>query len=724
MATSSTSDSTSDASAPAGGADAARAAAPAAASALDDGQKRAIQAAYRAWLAGRDFKPRRGQREMIAAVARTLAGPAPRIAVVEAGTGTGKTAAYCLAAIPLAQALGKRVVIATATVALQEQIALRDLPDLETHAGIEFTFALAKGRRRYVCLKRLDARLSQEQQELPFATTPTAEHLRTYERMVDLFSRGSWRGDIDSWEDTPEPEVWQPITTDHRGCANTRCSFFHDCPHFVARAELGRVDVIVANHDVVLADLALGGGTLLPAPDETILVIDEAHHLAEKTQRHFTARAQLRGAMQWLDQLNAAVGTCAQRFSRPAELVALATRLAADTAAAAELIKDVEAVVRGLEFPAAGERPAHRFPLGRVDTALAEPCAGLAVRFGGIGARLTELREGLDAVTAGTRVWPNAEQAEDWLGVVGQLEERCAAHTALFADYASAGGEGAALAARWISPINPAVGDDLELVSARLDAGEILHDALWTKCHAAICTSATLRALGTFSRFLERTGLPADTSQAFIPSPFDFPRLASLHIPTMRADPSRPSAHTEEIAALLPELLAQERSALVLFASWRQLHGVRDGLPEVLLTRCQIQGSRSPQALLAAHRAAIDAAEPSYLLGLASFAEGIDLPSDYCRHVVIAKLPFAVPDDPVEQATAEWVRGQGRDPFFELSVPDAATRLVQACGRLIRYEEDHGRITVLDRRIVTKGYGRALLDSLPPYRLDVAMAGR
>ena len=687
---------------------------------LDDGLKREIQTAYSAWLAARNFKPRFGQRQMVAEVARALAGAAPRIVVVEAGTGTGKTAAYCLATIPLAKALNKRVVISTATVALQEQIVLRDLPDLKAHAGIEFTFALAKGRRRYVCLKRLDERLRGDQREMPFATPPTADHLRTYERMVAQFSRGDWRGDVDSWEEQPDPAAWRAITTDHRGCANKRCSFFHDCPHFVARRLLDDVDVIVANHDVVLADLALGGGTLLPPPDETVFVLDEAHHLAEKTQRHFTARAQLRGAMNWLEQLNGAVGTCAQRFSRPPEVVALAERLAAETAAVAEGLKAVETAAKALDYHPAGEREAHRFALGRVDEALAEPCGGLATHLQDIETRLRTLRDHLEEVVAGERIWRNGEQAEDWLGVVGQLEERAAAHAALFGDYARAGGDDAPLAARWVSPLPAAVGDDLELVSTRLDPGEILNESLWTQCHAALCTSATLRALGKFNRFLGRTGLPAETPHVFIASPFDFPNLASLNIPAMRSNPRNAREHTDEVAALLPELLAQERSALVLFASWRQLNGVCDALPERVLARCQVQGSLAPQALLAAHRAAIDGEQPSYLFGLASFAEGIDLPNDYCRHVIIAKLPFSVPDDPVERATAEWVQNQRRDPFMELAVPDAATRLVQACGRLIRHEADRGRITLLDRRIVTQHYGQLLLDSLPPYRLNLA----
>ena len=170
---------------------------------------------------------------------------------------------------------------------------------------------------------------------------------------------------------------------------------------------------------------------------------------------------------------------------------------------------------------------------------------------------------------------------------------------------------------------------------------------------------------------------------------------------------------------LLPGLLADDPGALVLFTSWRQMHEVIGQLPEDLLDKLQVQGEASKQALLSRHRSAVDEGRQSVLVGLASFAEGVDLPDDYCRHVVIVKLPFAVPDDPMDQAMAEWVEARGRNAFFEIAVPDAALKLVQACGRLVRHEGDFGRITLLDRRIVTARYGRALLDSLPPYRREL-----
>ena len=211
-----------------------------------------------------------------------------------------------------------------------------------------------------------------------------------------------------------------------------------------------------------------------------------------------------------------------------------------------------------------------------------------------------------------------------------------------------------------------------------------------------------------------------------IPSPFDFPRIATFDVPRMTADPRDASAHTDEVTRLLPDLLALERSALVLFASWRQLNEVVRRMPPALVDLLKVQGNGSKQALLSAHRAAIDAGHPSYVVGVASFAEGVDLPDDYCRHVIIVKLPFAVPDDPLDEAMAEWLESQGRKPFFEISLPDAAMRLVQACGRLIRHEGDHGRITLLDRRILTQRYGRQLLDALPPFSriYDESLAGR
>jgi len=169
-------------------------------------------------------------------------------------------------------------------------------------------------------------------------------------------------------------------------------------------------------------------------------------------------------------------------------------------------------------------------------------------------------------------------------------------------------------------------------------------------------------------------------------------------------------------------LLDAKEGSLVLFSSRRQMLEVFQGVDSGLRERILMQGDYSKQEILKRHREAIDQGSGSVIFGLASFAEGVDLPGDYCRHVVIAKIPFAVPDSPLEAALAEWVEAQGRNAFMEISVPDAALRLVQASGRLLRTEQDTGRVTLMDRRVLTRRYGRAILDSLPPFRRELADA--
>ncbi|MEQ8486333.1 MAG: ATP-dependent DNA helicase DinG [Pseudomonadales bacterium] len=687
---------------------------------LDAGLKDEIQSAYRAWLGARGFRARRGQRDMIAQVARTLTGEAPRLAVLEAGTGTGKTAAYCLPAIPVGQSLGKTLVLSTATVALQEQVMLRDLPDLKRYSGLEFDFALAKGRGRYLCLKRLDDRLRDDARDrLPLFETVSEEAAGVFQSMLEAFADKRWDGELDSWPDRVEEGYWRQVTTDHRGCTNSRCGYFKQCPFFKARGRLEGVDVIVANHDLVLADLALGGGAVLPEPEDCIYVLDEAHHLPDKTQQHFAASARLSATAAWFDAVNTLLGSLTQRFSRPDTLVDIAARVAGKAEEAQQRMRELLGAAQALDYAPRDETlEIHRFALGEVPEALSACAAAAVGPVRDLGDDLARVHALLLEVLAGDLHWPNAHEAEDWLPVLGQQQTRALGVVALLQDYAasaSRGGAAGGVHARWANRSE----HDVELVSAPIEPGRLLREHLWDRAFAAICTSATLTALGSFQRFFDRAGLAADTTALRIPSPFDFPRIATFRVPAMRSDPRDFAAHSAEVAELLPSLVADDRSALVLFTSWRQLNEVRRLLPPDFSATLRVQGDAAKQALLDGHRQAVDAGERSILVGLASFAEGVDLPDDYCRHVVLVKLPFAVPEDPLDQAMAEWAESQGKNPFFEISVPDAALRLVQACGRLIRHEGDYGRITLLDRRIVTQRYGRALLESLPPYRLEL-----
>jgi ATP-dependent DNA helicase DinG len=268
---------------------------------------------------------------------------------------------------------------------------------------------------------------------------------------------------------------------------------------------------------------------------------------------------------------------------------------------------------------------------------------------------------------------------------------------------------------RWIQIIEVAGLIDFELSTSPLLAANTLQMFLWRRCFAAVMTSATLTALGTFDRFHMHSGMPMFAEKAIVASPFDYMRNASFVVPKLFSEPTDHQKHSEEIAQLLPSLVDGHKGILVLFSSKRQLSDVYDLLEEDFQVRILCQSTMSKQKLLQQHIEAIDLGGQSILFGLASFAEGVDLPGQYCTHVIIAKLPFSVPNDPVESGLSEWFELKGRNAFMEISLADASQRLVQACGRLIRNEQDTGKVTLLDKRILTKRYGVQLMNALPPF---------
>jgi ATP-dependent DNA helicase DinG len=280
-------------------------------------------------------------------------------------------------------------------------------------------------------------------------------------------------------------------------------------------------------------------------------------------------------------------------------------------------------------------------------------------------------------------------------------------------------------AARWIERFATAEGgDDFQACASPLCGGQRLRVQLWEQVGAAVLTSATLRACGRFDLFLEDAGLQAfgGLEPLVLASPFDYGRLATLQIPNVAASPRDAVAHTKEVAQRLPELLSRQRGALVLFASARQMHAVHAALPDEVRAQVLMQGVCSRRQLIARHRSCIDSGRTSVLFGLAALAEGVDLPGEYCTHVICAKLPFSVPDSPVELARREWIEAQGRSAFLERSVPEVGMRLAQAVGRLLRRDEDSGTVTVLDPRLGNTHWGRTLLRGLPPFKIVMGSA--
>lgn len=707
--------------------------------------KSQIQGAYSRFLEAKGLKPRYGQRLMIAEVARVLGAIVtddegrrqgePAVVAVEAGTGTGKTVAYSLAAIPAAKAAGKRLVIATATVALQEQIVNKDLPDLMRNSGLSFSFALAKGRGRYLCLSRLDLLLQEGQAQSATAQLFEEEGFRIdvdeasqklFTQMIEKLAGNRWDGDRDAWPQAIEDDTWSRLTTDHSQCTGRHCPNFQQCAFYRAREGMTKVDVIVTNHDMVLADLALGGGAVLPDPRETLYVFDEGHHLPDKAIGHFAHFTRLRSTADWLGQVEKNLTRLLAQHPLPGELGRLiegVPELARELRtqqqfmfAACEQLADF----RAGEDMDGRERPRHRFVGGVVPEHLRELGLELKKGFSRLMeafTRLTELlKEAMDG-EPGTGL--ASHQAEEWYPLFGSLLARAEGNWQLWTAFTAEDPEDSPPMARWLTLAEGGALHDIEVDASPILAAETLRRHLWSIAHGALVTSATLTALNSFDRFRMRAGLPKSTVSAVVPSPFAHAEAGLLRVPDLKADPRDVAAHTAAIVRELPQLVAGARGSLVLFSSRRQMQDVFDGLERDWRRRVLIQGNLSKQETLNRHKARVDGGEPSVLFGLASFAEGVDLPGAYCEHVVIAKIPFAVPDDPVEAALAEWIEARGGNPFMEIAVPDASLRLVQACGRLLRTEEDRGTITLLDRRVVTQRYGKAILDALPPFRREI-----
>ncbi|WP_210395449.1 ATP-dependent DNA helicase DinG [Motiliproteus sediminis] len=687
-----------------------------------------VQAAYRHYLEAKGYRPRYGQRLMIAEIVKGLVGGDESVVVVEAGTGTGKTVAYLLAALPTAKHFKKRLVLSTATVALQDQIIGKDLPDLAAHSGLEFTYALAKGRSRYLCLSKLDQLLSQDQQQEGLALYDDelalrldGEQTRLLEELADAYVGGRWDGDRDSWRDEIAQENWQLLTTDHRQCSNRRCAHFSGCCFFKARESLDQADCIVANHDLVLADLALGGGAVLPDPEDTFYVFDEGHHLADKAVQHFSHRLRLRSSRSWLKQLSKTLARLAKDLPQAEALLRYYPPVTESIASAEELLPELLVLLEPLLPLEEDDREPvvqhSRFANGVVPEPISAQCARLRQPLRRVAVQLDSMVEVLKEALSEPLHGISRELAERWYPVLGRALSRAEAAYGLLQDYAEPAHRGTVPQARWLSRYPFQQGDDVELCSSPILAAETLQESLWNRCHGAVVTSATLTALGRFDHFQLCSGVPAGTRFASVPSPFDYASNGVLRLPRLEADPGHPEEHDRVVAEALDAFLDPKKGALVLFTSWRQLNRVRDRLGDVWRSRILAQGDLGKQEILKSHRQRIDSGQGSVIFGLASFAEGIDLPGDYLTQVVIAKIPFAVPGDPVESALHEWVREQGQDPFSAISVPLASVRLIQACGRLIRSESDSGEVMILDNRLKTRRYGRDLLAALPPFRV-------
>lgn len=620
------------------------------------------------------FTPRDAQQRLTAAIADAFDGR--DVLLAEAGTGTGKTFAYLVPAL----LSGLKTIISTGTRALQDQLYHRDLPRVRDALGVAgLKSALLKGRSNYLCRYRLNQ--AQGEPALLRTTFTSREQVDQFQRVVAWSGRTQF-GDMAELAALPDDSPLLPLVTSTiDNCLGSECPFWDDCFVVQARQRAQAADIVVVNHHLLLADLALkqeGFGEILPGAQA--FVIDEAHQLPELAANFFGEGFGMRPL---------------QELARDclAECKGVAGALSAlqpPVRALEQALREARAAMEGL--PARGTQ----------ERLLAKP--EVAAGFDAIDHALADLSAAL------------APLAQASLGL-----EACAARATEFAKRLS----------RWHAAPTRAGAFDDEDATAHADDGDVLWYELTPRAFrcqrtpldvsgplrqhreqsraAWVFTSATLAVGGRFDHFAVRLGLE-DPPTLLQPSPFDWPRQALCYLPSGLPDPNAPTYGKALIATVRPVLEASQGRAFLLFASHRALReaaeALRDG-PWPLF----VQGEAPRGTLLQRFRESGN----GVLLGAASFREGVDVVGDTLSVVVVDKLPFAAPDDPVFEARLDAVRRAGGNPFRDEQLPQAVIALKQAVGRLIRSETDRGVLVLCDPRLTGKPYGRVFLDSLPPF---------
>lgn len=664
-----------------------------------------------------NFIPRRAQNFLVAEMAKTLCGSyhkKNRILVAEAGTGIGKSLSYLMAAIPVAVMNNRKVVISTATVALQEQLLNKDLPLYRRISDLNFSFILAKGRQRYCCAEKLASASGVDGGQLAmFETKPKKKEVELLTTMYQSLAKGKWDGDRDSWPKPIDDNLWQLIVSDKHSCNNNLPAHRH-CPFQKARSELDKHDVIIANHSLVMADADLGGGVILSEPENTIYVFDEAHHLPQVARDHASAASSLKGAAAWLERLNQSSSKFAgladeKRVSRFRN----------------ELQESVQILIPSLLQLSKQFDPAHfaegilRFEHGQLPPWLEEQAKELKTfsqKAHQAVAKIADLVA--ERVKDGELSAKIAEPALAELGFFIQRTENLAQVWRLMAEPIR---EKGAPLARWLEKHPEREGDVIVSVSP-LEVGWQLDQQIWSRCVGALLVSATLRALNSFHYFCHQAGIDMREESGVqflaLASPFDYQNQAELVIPTLKYEPQAPQ-FTEYLIDILPKYLKDKQANLVLFSSYWQMNQVADALATEFVKRgwaLQRQGESSRTEILKKHKELVEERKTSVLFGTGSFSEGLDLPGELLENLVITKIPFAVPTSPVEQAHSEYIQLKGGNPFMQITVPEASKKMIQSVGRLLRKERDSGTVTILDKRLISKRYGKAILDSLPPFK--------
>ena len=665
------------------------------------------------------YEDRPTQRAMASAIAASY--NEGGVLVAEAGTGTGKSIAYLIPAVKWSVLNRERTVVSTNTINLQEQLVTKDLPFLRKALDLPFRYALVKGRGNYISIRR--AKLAMDM-GLALVEGPAQRELEALSEWVESTTDGS----LQDLTFEPSREVWDEVVSDADVCLRARCPHFEECFYQKARRDAAGADILVVNHHLLFSDLAvrrIQGNYTAPAvlPPYRRVVLDEAHNLEDAATSHMGAAVSKRGLIRILGRVD-------RRGKGVLRGVEERLKLLEAGDIRKECLQRIERELRP-DVSNAKQRTAELF--SRLESVVSHAPDGVLRLADGFEREagwenvvspaledllvvLDRLARGLDGIReAVLRDRRATERLEEQLVEVNALANRVRGQ----ADglrIALVPGDDATMLVRWLERRGGGRTQEPNLVAcaAPIELGDVLREALWEPVDTAILTSATLSTREGFGFITGRLGLDraVRVREESYPSPFDFPTQTVVAVPT---DLPRPgAAHDDATATVIADMAAMSDGGIFgLFTSYRSLRSVA-----ATLRRRGVDGrwplfvqGEAPRGQLV--RRFADNGN-GILLGVASFWEGVDVPGEPLRGLVIAKLPFRVPSEPLTAARMEAIERDGGSGFFRYMLPHAALRLKQGFGRLIRSTADRGAVVLLDGRVLEKSYGRYFLDSLPP----------